>query len=135
MVTPQQPPHNQYNQPGSFTPGQPMPMGPPNDIKTIGVLQLVAGIFYLVTFLSMTLFSCGFALLAITPIYGAVIAILEVYNGARALGQNPDPSAFWWKTLSILGIVSLISGDIFSAIVGIIALTMVSKPEVQAWMR
>ncbi len=116
-------------------PGQPVYSGPPTEIRTIGLLQLIAGILYLLSFLTVTLFSCGFALLAVTPVLGAVIAGLEVYNGARALGQNPDPGAFWWRTLPILGIVSIISGDFYSCIVGIITLVLIAKPQVQSWIR
>lgn len=131
MVAPQPP----FGQPNMQVPGQPMQSGTPNDIRTVGILQLIAGILYLITFCTYVLFSCGFALLAITPIYGAVIAGLEIYNGARALGQNPDPGAFWWKTLPILSIVSVISGDIFSVITGIVALAILNKPEVRNWIR
>jgi hypothetical protein len=118
-----------------MTPGQPVHYGPPSEIRTIGVLQLVVGIIYLLTFVSTTLLTCGFALLAVTPLYGAVVAALEVYNGARSLGQNPDPSPFWWRTLPILGIVSFISGDVFSCVAGIVALVLIAKPQVQSWIR
>ena len=139
MVAPQnqgwgQPPQaGQPMQPGMAGPGQ--PAGPPSEIKLVGVLQLIAGILYLMTFLGILIGTLGFACLAITPIYGAVVAGMEIYNGARALGQNPDPGRFWWKTLPILGIVSIISGDFYSCVVGIIALVMLGKDEIQAWIR
>ena len=149
MVMPQNP--QGYGQPGQPPPGQPFVppgqpgpsgVGPgrpappfPEEIKLIGVFQLIAGILGGLQFLALVVGTFGCILLALTPIFAAVVAGLEIYNGAKTLGGNPNPSSFWWKTLPIPGIVAVIGGDYWSMAAGIAALVLVGRDHVKGWIR
>ncbi len=107
----------------------------PNEIKTVGMLQLIAGAYYLLGFVSAVLCSCGAVIDHITPMYGIIIASLELWNGIKTVGGRPDPGRFWWQVLPILGIVAVIALDVWSCIFGIVGLILCSRPHVKEWIR
>lgn len=123
--------------PGMVGPGPGMPGSPafPEEIKLVGIFQLIAGILGALTFLSIVIGTLGCALFALTPLFAATVAGLEIYSGAKAVSGNPNPKKFFWFGLPIMGICAILGGDLWSCIVGILALVMLNKPHIKAWMQ
>ncbi len=123
--------------PGMAGPGAGMPARPifPEEIKLAGLFQLIAGILGALTFLSIVIGTLGCALFALTPLFAATVAGLEIYSGARAVSGNPNPKRFFWLGLPIMGICAILGGDFWSCVVGIVVLVVTNKPHVKAWMQ
>jgi len=106
-------------------------MQKPSQINTIGALFLAGGIISVFVCLALTVGSFLIWFPAYT--YGLVAAIFAIGTGARLLGNNAYGSGVP-KATAIMMIVQIINCDGFSLFFGIFILTMLSQPEVTAYL-
>ncbi|MGF1468622.1 MAG: hypothetical protein ACFCGT_21060 [Sandaracinaceae bacterium] len=111
------------------------PLTPPDAYKTAGVLMMISGILnfmvagtIVLALLLTLLFAC------ISPIWMAAlgVAVFEVVVGIQAMQGNRSSNA---KVAAILGLVAgVMCSNVFSVVLEIAALVMLSKPEVQRFI-
>ncbi len=107
---------------------------PPDEIRIIGILQIIAGAMYGLQFVTTLVGSMGCAVLLVTPVYSAVVAGLELYNGIKVVTGQPTMGNFWWRALPIMAVFSILGADVWSCVVGAIALIFVGRPHVRTWL-
>jgi hypothetical protein len=104
---------------------------PPQDYKTTGIFMLVSGILSILAslaFIASLIWICVGAFWVLTLAAG----IFEVIVGAAAMSGKYQANA---KTVSIIGIVGgILCGNIVGAVLEVLAMVNLGKPEVMAWM-
>lgn len=109
----------------------------PGMFTAIAILTLVSGIFNIIYGLSITfgvvLGTLGIGLLcAPITILPTVLGIFEIIYAAKILPTPPKP-AEPAQTLAILEIANVLTGNVFSLIVGILSLVFYNDPQVKAY--
>jgi len=120
----------------------------PQQIKTVGIVYLVAGIINL-TFMwwvsstvistagaciaTLTMGLCPAFCLGIVPFLLIPLGLIEVVFGALTLG-NPDAVKSFIKFVPFLEIASLLAGGLSSPIAGVVALVMLKNDEAVAYL-
>ncbi|TAK13930.1 MAG: hypothetical protein EPO32_03590 [Anaerolineae bacterium] len=112
-------------------------MEKPQQIKTVGTLMLISGIWNVLYGLGATFVvvvgSLGLGLLcAPITILPSILGVFEIINASKLMGGD-DLSFSTVQTLSILEITTLLFGNVLSAIFGIIGLVFYNSPEVKAY--
>lgn len=119
---------------------------PPPQIKQAAILQIVSGVITM-TVMACTawltiggvLAVCTFFLGGLGGICGLValvlmpIGLFEVISGIYGL-TNPENAAPVMKICSYVEVVGLLFGGLSTALAGGVALTMLSQPEVTAYI-
>ncbi len=100
----------------------------PGEILAIGIMAIVdaviSGLSALVWFLTI----CGIPL----AIYSIIVAVMAGMYAYKLLSNPPQPLQPN-KTLAIMQIVNIITGNIFSLAFGIVSLVLYNQPKVQAY--
>lgn len=109
----------------------------PGMVTAIAIMTLANGILNIIYGLSVTaaiVFSTFFVGIICAPItiLPFILGIFEVVYAAKLLPGLPQPVRPS-QTIAILEIVTVISGNVVSAIVGILALVFYADPRVRAY--
>jgi hypothetical protein len=113
----------------------------PGMLTAIGIMTLVNGIFNIIWGLSVTagiVFGTLFIGIICAPItiLPLILGIFEIIYALKLLANPPQPVQPN-QTLAILEIVAIVSGNVLSAIVGILVLVFYADPTVKnyfAWL-
>lgn len=111
------------------------PIVKPNNVNAIGVMTLVSGIVNIITGfgVSFTLVLSIFSLVCVPfTLLPAVLGVFEVLYGLKLMANPPRP-AQPGKAIAILEIATFLYLNIISGVIGILALTMYTDPEVQEY--
>jgi hypothetical protein len=109
----------------------------PGLVKTIGVLTLINGIVNLFWGLGVTAgvvlgtFLIGLICAPIT-ILPTIVGIFEIIYALKLLSNPPQPVQPS-TTIAILEILCVLAGNVFSMIVGILALVFYNDPQVKSY--
>lgn len=127
---PYQPPYQPYQIQYQGTPGYPAAGSDakPNTVLAIGIMAIVDAVLSGLSGLVWLITICGIPL----GIYSIVVAILAGMYAYKLLSNPPQPVQPN-KTLAILQIVNIITGNIFSMAFGILSLVFYNQPDVQAY--
>jgi uncharacterized membrane protein len=107
----------------------------PGKVQAIAILSLVDGILNVMwapalgIILILSLIGICFAPLAIYPM---VVGIFGIIHASRLLSSNPvgvKPD----KTVAVLQIVNIVTGNVLSLVTGILSLVFYDDPEVEAY--
>jgi GYF domain 2 len=100
----------------------------PGQVQTVGIMMLVGGILGILYFLS------SICLLFWWPgvYYELVIAILLIIRGSNMLNRDDQGPP---RTLAILQIICIVSGDVINCVMGIVALVMLNDNDTVAYYR
>ena len=109
----------------------------PGTVTAIGVMTLVNGILNILWTLGLTvtvvLGSFGIGLLCVpVTILPLVLGIFEIIYAARLLSNPPGPTQPS-QAIAIMEICCILVGNVFSLVVGILALVFYNQPEVQSY--
>jgi hypothetical protein len=111
------------------------PIEKPSNVNAIAVMTLVSGIVNLVGSLGVT-FSFALTLFGLicVPItlLPALLGIFEILYAVKLMA-NPPQAVKPGRTLAIFEIVTFLYLNIISGVIGILALTMYTDPEVEAY--
>jgi hypothetical protein len=129
----------------SFNPPAVIPQSPygsqkPGKVQTVAIMTLISGIINILVGLicNITLFIYAFFTLGITclcmPFFVAliVLGVFEIIY-ATQLMATPMKTTKPSQALAICEIVAIITGSVYSVVVGIVALVMYNDPEVKAF--
>ncbi|MDP8256384.1 MAG: hypothetical protein P9M14_11600 [Candidatus Alcyoniella australis] len=105
----------------------------PGKFQAIAIMQLVSGCLGAMGLLIAIMSSLGIWLLCITPVFGIVVAVLEIIAGAKGLGNNARENPSFYRTVAILEIINIISCNVPSMVIGILVLVFLKAPEVEAF--
>jgi hypothetical protein len=111
------------------------PIEKPSNVNAIAVMTLISGILNLVGSISVTFaFAISLFGLICVPftLLPAVLGIFEILYAVRLMA-NPPQAVKPGRTLAILEIVTFVYLNIVSGVIGILALTMYTDPEVEAY--
>lgn len=102
----------------------------PGKLQALAILNLVDGIINLLWGVGLVFTICAAPL----GIYAIVLGVLEIMRATKIL---PDPirEVNTSRTLPIMQIVNIISGNVLSLVTGILTLVFNDDPEVQAYYR
>jgi hypothetical protein len=109
----------------------------PGKIQLISIFSLVSGILNIIVALTLSITvpiaTVGIGLLC-CPVFAAqiVLGVFEILYASKLLSNPPKPVEPS-KTIAILEIISIITGNVLSMAAGIVMLVMYNDPEVQAW--
>lgn len=116
-------------QPGMQRPGQ---------ATAIAVMVLVGGILAVfssgVTWVYLTLATCGFGILWPGPYFGIVMGILAIVKGSKLLGDHQGMEGAP-TGIAIMQIINIINCDVMNMVLGIIVLVFLNSPECQVYYR
>jgi|GEM_PF-1132640 len=122
---PYQPYQIQYQPPPGAGYGSP---AKPGAVLTIAIMAIIDAVISGLSGIVWILTICGAPL----GIYSIVVAVLAGIYAYKLLQEPPQPLQPN-KTLAILQIVNIITGNIFSLVFGIVSLVLYNQPEVQAY--
>jgi len=122
-----------------YIPPQPLPAGSgkPGMVQTIAIMTLINGILNILYGLSVTAaivlgtFFVGIFCAPVT-ILPVVLGIFEIIYGAKLLANPPKPVKPS-QAIAILEIIAVVSGNVVSAVVGILALIFYGDANVKAY--
>ncbi len=137
---PQQPP---YASPAPAPYPAPSPATPtstgvkPGKLTTIAVLTLISGILNALgavgwIFAGLSIFLVGIVFTIIPAAYLATLAVFEIIYASKIL-SDPIRATKPATHVAIMEIVSIITGNVFSLIVGILAMVFYGDPAVKAY--
>ncbi len=111
----------------------PLPDSKPGLVKTIAVLTLVNGIVNLFWGLAATATVTTSVILICLAPFAILPTILGVFEILYALKLLAEPMRPLWpsQTIAILEILCVLTGNVFSMIVGILALVFYNDPQVK----
>jgi uncharacterized membrane protein HdeD (DUF308 family) len=100
----------------------------PGKVQAIAIMCLIDGILNILWGIGLIFTLCGAPL----GIYALILGIFEIIYSIKVL---PDPIKTNKpnKTLAIMQIVNIITGDVISLIIGIITLVFYNEPAVQQY--
>jgi hypothetical protein len=115
---------------------KPYPYGePPSLVKTIAVLTLINGIVNIFWGLIATgTVTASVILICLAPlaILPTILGIFEIIYALKLLGNPPQPVQPS-TTIAILEILTVLTGNVFSMVVGILALVFYSDAQVKEY--
>jgi len=107
----------------------------PGLIKTIGVITLISGIVNLFWGLAATAVvvpTIILACLAIFTILPTILGVFEIIYALKLLNNPPQPIQPS-TTIAILEILTVLTGNVFSMIAGILSLVFYNDPQVKEY--
>lgn len=107
----------------------------PSLVKTIAVLTLINGIvniFWGLIATAVVVPTIILACLAIFTILPTILGVFEIIYALKLLNNPPQPVQPS-TTIAILEILCVLTGNVFSAIVGILALVFYNDPQVKEY--
>ncbi|WP_322490383.1 hypothetical protein [Chloroflexus sp.] len=130
---PHQQPYQQPYQPAQIqyqaTPGHPTyGATKPDAVLAIGIMAIVDAVLSGLSGIVWLFTICGIPL----GIYSIAVAILAGMYAYKLMSNPPQPVQPN-KTLAIMQIVNIITGNIFSMVFGIVSLVFYNQPNVQAY--
>jgi hypothetical protein len=118
--------------------------GKPGKVQALAIMTLIDGILNIVVIgfgwglviLGSAFTGVGLIMLLCCPlpIYAIVLGILEIIAATQLLPEPAKVKEFP-KYLAIMQIINVISGGIFSIVIGILALVFANDPEVVAYLQ
>lgn len=120
--------------------------GKPGKIQALAIMTLIDGILNIVVvgfgwglgILGSVIGTAGVGFFVLIccpiPIYAIVLGILEIIAATKLLPE-PAKTKEFPKYLAIMQIINIISGGIFSIVIGILALVFANDPEVLAYFQ
>lgn len=108
---------------------------PPSLVKTIAVLTLINGIvniFWGLIATAVVVPTIVLACLAVFTILPTILGVFEIIYALKLLNNPPQPVQPS-STIAILEILTVLTGNVFSMIVGILALVFYSDAQVKAY--
>jgi hypothetical protein len=121
----------------------------PRKLETIGIMMLISGIINILWGLGASVFmfinivvggiaSFGLGCLCfpilLLPLLQLVLGVFEIIYGSRLMSPTSDPLSYGrLQTVTILEMVCIISGNIFSLVIGILNLIFMGEPPVQEY--
>lgn len=120
-------------------PTKPLPFGSgkPGMVQAIGIMTIINGILNILYGVGVTAaivlgtFFVGILCAPVT-ILPAILGIFEILYALKLLANPPQPVKPS-QTIAILEIVAVISGNVISAVVGVLALVFYSDADVKAY--
>jgi hypothetical protein len=117
-----------------YTPPQPLPAGngKPGMVQAIAIMTLINGIISILYGLSWTAGLLPTIICWPIGAYPIVLGILELVYAAKLLGSSPQgvkPA----QSIAIMEICSILFGNVFALIGGILALVFYSNDDVRAY--
>jgi hypothetical protein len=115
----------------------------PGKVQAVAIMNLIDGILdvlyglFLVVFMGFLggIGSAGILCLCIPGgIYALMVGILEIISGAQLMSTPPKVQGIP-KYVAIMQIVNIVSGNIFSLVIGILTLVFSGDPEVVAYFQ
>ena len=109
----------------------------PSNVNAIAIMTIISGAINIVGALGVTLavvlgtFFLGIICAPIT-ILPAILGVFEVLYGVKLLSNPPQPVKPS-QAIAILEIVTFVYLNVISGVIGILALTMYSDPELKAY--
>ncbi len=100
----------------------------PGAVLAIGIMAIVDAVFSGLATIGWFITICGIPL----GIYSLVAAVMAGIYAYKLLSNPPRPLQPS-KTLAILQIINIITGNIFSLVFGILSLVFYNQPEVQSY--
>lgn len=120
-----------------YPPNMPLASAKPGKVTTVGILMLISGILNLIAALSWSvgaLFTIvGIICIPVTVLPG-ILGIFEIIYAGKLLSTGSMPKLGGLQIISGLEIASMLFGNIFSAVLGIVNLVFVSDSEVQNYL-
>jgi len=120
------------------TPALPRPSRPPK-LQTIGILMLISGAINISMGLGVVVgFALSVVLLCCIPLAALPLAlgVFEVIYGIRLIGSGQEPvERNTLQTIAILEIITIVSSNVVSFLVGIINLVLLSDTEVAGYLK
>ncbi len=115
----------------------PSPLLKPGMVTAIAIMTLVSGIINIIYSLGITgsvvLGTFGFGLLcAPVTLLPLVLGVFEILYAAKLLSEPPRPVQPS-QTIAILEILNVLTGNVLSLVVGILALVFYNDPQVQGY--
>jgi hypothetical protein len=100
----------------------------PSEVLIIGIMAIADAVISGMSSLFWIITICGIPF----GIYSIVVAVMAGMYAYKLLSNPPQPVQPN-KTLAILQIVNIITGNVFSLIFGIVSLVLYNQPKVQAY--
>jgi len=100
----------------------------PSEVLIIGIMAIADAVISGLSSLFWIITICGIPF----GIYSIVVAVMAGMYAYKLLSNPPQPVQPN-KTLAILQIVNIITGNVFSLIFGIVSLVLYNQPKVQAY--
>lgn len=120
-----------------YPPNVPPASARPGKVTTVGILMLISGILNLIAALSWSVGAVftvvGIICVPVTILPG-ILGIFEVIYAGKLLSSGSMPKLSGLQIISGLEIASMIFGNVFSAVLGIVNLVFVSDAEVQNYL-
>ena len=107
----------------------------PGLVKTIGVITLISGIvniFWGLIATAIVVPTIILACLAVFTILPTILGVFEIIYALKLLGNPPQPVQPS-TTIAILEILAVLTGNVFSMIVGILSLVFYNDPQVKGY--
>jgi hypothetical protein len=107
----------------------------PGLVKTIGIITLISGIVNIFWGLAATAIvvpTIILACLAIFTILPTILGVFEIIYALKLLNNPPQPVQPS-TTIAILEILTVLTGNVFSMIVGILSLVFYNDPQVKEY--
>jgi hypothetical protein len=109
----------------------------PSNVNAIGTMTIISGALNLVGGLGVS-FTLGITLFGLIclpiTLFPAVVGVFEIMYGVKLLHNPPQPVQPS-KTIAILEIVMFLYLNVVSGVIGILALTMYTDPEVEKYFQ
>jgi hypothetical protein len=100
-----------------------------------GILNILYGLILAVTMGIGAIGTLGITCLCVPAgIYAVVVGVLEILAATKLMPEPPKVQEFP-KYVAVMQIINIISGNVFSAVVGILALVFGNDPEVVAYFQ
>lgn len=107
----------------------------PGLVKTIGIITLISGIvniFWGLVATAIVVPTIILACLAIFTILPTILGVFEIIYALKLLNNPPQPIQPS-TTIAILEILTVLTGNVFSMIAGILALVFYNDPQVKEY--
>ncbi|MGD8405223.1 MAG: hypothetical protein PVJ21_16285 [Anaerolineales bacterium] len=107
----------------------------PGLVKTIGIITLISGIaniFWGLAATAIVVPTIILACLAIFTILPTILGVFEIIYALKLLNNPPQPVQPS-TTIAILEILTVLTGNVFSMIVGILSLVFYNDPQVKEY--
>ncbi len=102
----------------------------PDKVQAIAIMSLVDGILNMIWAVALIMGICTAPL----GVYAAVVGVMAIVYASNLLSSRPrgvEPN----KTLAIMQIANIVSGNVISLVIGILALVFYNDPEVEDYYR
>ncbi len=100
----------------------------PDKVQAIAIMSLVDGIVNVIYGIVLISTFC----LAPLGLYAIAVAVLGILYASKLMVQRPEPIQPN-KTLAIMQIVNILSGNVISLVIGILSLVFYDDPEVRRY--